>query len=153
MLERVWGSKKLLTFFFATALGAAAIHLLASGVQIYQLTDTFFPIKNNANLSNLDQLQFDHLIQLLNGPAVGASGAIYGLIIGAAMLFPNKELHLYGVIPVKMKVLALLALAYDVYSVYQNNPDDHTAHFAHIGGALIGFVIVYFWKKKGTNFY
>jgi len=153
MLERVWGAKKFLLFFFATALGAAAIHIIASGVQIHQLTGSFLPLTENVDLSNLSRADIDQLRQLLNGPAVGASGAIYGLIVGAAMLFPNTELHIYGVIPVKMKWLATLAIAYDVISVYQNSPEDHTAHFAHLGGALIGFVMVYFWKKKGTNFY
>jgi membrane associated rhomboid family serine protease len=153
MLEQVWGQKKFLIFFFATALGAALIHLTSEAIQIYQITGDFFPIGNEINVGNISRADKAHVEQLIGGPAVGASGAIYGLIVGTAMLFPNKELHLYGVIPIKIKWLAALAIGYDVISLYQDSPTDHTAHFAHLGGALIGFAMVYFWKKKGTNFY
>ncbi|MEO9531738.1 MAG: rhomboid family intramembrane serine protease [Crocinitomicaceae bacterium] len=153
MLERVWGSKKFLLYFFATALGAAFVHIGAEAFQIYQLAGTLTPVSGDwvnaaAGMSDVKQAAM-----LMNSPAVGASGAVYGLIIAAALYFPNTELYVYAVLPVKIKWLAVLAIAFDVISVFQNNPDDHTAHFAHLGGALIGFIIVYFWKKNSTTFY
>ena len=140
MVEQVWGAKKMLMFYFAAAIGAAFIHQIAMGVEIYQVAGTAFP---NADLG----------MSLRYNSMVGASGAVYGLIVAAAMYFPNTELYIYAILPIKVKWLAALAIGFDIISVFQNNPDDHTAHFAHLGGALIGFIIVYFWKKKSSTFY
>jgi membrane associated rhomboid family serine protease len=153
MLEQLWGSKKFLIYFFATALGAALIHLSAEAFQVYQLAGTLTPVSGewvnfDSGVSGVKQAA-----SIINSPAVGASGAVYGLIVAAALYFPNIQLYIYAILPVKVKWLAVLAIGYDIISVIQNNPDDTTAHFAHIGGALVGFIIVYFWKRKSTTMY
>jgi len=140
MLERVWGAKKFLIFYFVTAIGAALVHQVSTGVELYQATNYAFP---NATLGTM----FPY------GPVVGASGAIYGLIVGAALLFPNTEVYIYGVFPIKVKWLALIAIAYDVLSIFQNNPEDHTAHFAHLGGAIVGFIMIKVWQRNSNSFY
>lgn len=151
MLERVWGSKRFLLFFFATAIGAAVVHMVSMGVEMYQMTEDFFPFKHD--LFAMTELQYEAAGMMPYGPTVGASGAIYGLIVGAAMYFPNTQLYLYAMIPIKVKWLAMLAIAFDMISLFQNNPNDNTAHFAHLGGALVGFILVYFWRKNSTTFY
>jgi membrane associated rhomboid family serine protease len=152
MLEKVIGAKKFLIFYFATAIGAAFIHLVSEGIEIYNLTDSFFPFKDGLFGSENSE-QVASLNRAVYSPTVGASGAIYGLIVAAAMYFPNTKLYLYAILPIKVKWLAAAAIAFDVISVFKNSPEDHTAHFAHLGGALIGFIIVYFWRKNSSTFY
>jgi membrane associated rhomboid family serine protease len=81
-------------------------------------------------------------------PMVGASGSIYGLIAGMAVLAPNQKIQLlFPPIPIKTKWLALALGGYAFYQGMQFNPDDNIGHFAHLGGALIGAVLIYQWKK------
>lgn len=91
----------------------------------------------------------------MNAPnIIGASGAVAGVMIAYAYLFPNTELYLYFLIPVKAKFLAIFYIAYELYQVYLNNPLDNIAHWAHLGGALFGFLIVRFWfNSDRKSFY
>lgn len=84
-----------------------------------------------------------------NTPMVGASGAIFGVLMMFALLFPNVELMLiFPPIPMKAKYMVLLAMAYELYSVINVAPDDNVAHFAHIGGAFFGFFFFKYWNAK-----
>lgn len=89
-----------------------------------------------------------------NIPMVGASGALFGILIAFAMLFPNTELFLlFFPMPIKAKYFVLFYGLYTVYNVFENNPADNVAHFAHLAGLLIGAALVYLWKKDRTSFY
>ncbi len=89
-----------------------------------------------------------------NIPMVGASGALFGVLIAFAMLFPNTQLFLlFPPMPVKAKYLVLFYSLYTIYNVLVNNPLDNVAHFAHLSGLVIGGVLVYFWKKDRNTFY
>jgi membrane associated rhomboid family serine protease len=89
------------------------------------------------------------LYRLLNGATVGASGAIYGVLLAFAMIFPNKPLYIMFIpVPVKAKWVVAGYVVIELVSglgVFQDN----VAHFAHLGGMLIGFIIITIWKKKG----
>ena len=80
---------------------------------------------------------------------VGASGAVYGILLAFGMMFPNSIIYLYFAIPVKAKWFVLIFGALELYSGISNQPGDNVAHFAHLGGMLFGFIIIYYWKKKG----
>ena len=85
---------------------------------------------------------------------VGASGAVFGLLAGFAMLFPNTELNLMFIpVPIKAKYLIGAYLAFEVYSsIYNSN--DQIAHLAHVGGAIVGIIFILFWRRKDrANFY
>lgn len=87
-------------------------------------------------------------------PMLGASGAIFGLIIAMALLFPNTMLYLmFPPIPIKMKYFALFYGLYSIYSIVKAAPNDNVAHFAHLGGMLIGFIMIKIWNKDRKNFY
>mgnify|MGYP000934307354 FL=1 len=87
-------------------------------------------------------------------PLVGASGAIFGLLAAFAILFPNTELMLiFPPIPLKAKWLIGGYFVIEVYNSFQNNAGDNVAHLAHVGGAIVGAIIVLIWRKKGKNFY
>jgi rhomboid family protein len=149
-LERMWGPKRFLTFYFITALGAALLHMGVMGFEIYQLTGTAFP-----GLEVGDPLTSDGLGQaadIMSIPTVGASGAVYGLIAAFALLFPNTQLMLmFPPIPIKAKWLALGLAAFAVYQGWKDSEGDSVAHFAHLGGMLFGFIMVKIWQKKRSN--
>jgi len=87
-------------------------------------------------------------------PMVGASGALFGILIAFAMLFPNTQLFLlFPPMPVKAKYLVLFYGLYTTYNVLVNNPVDNVAHFAHLSGLVIGAILVYRWKKDRNSFY
>ncbi|AFL84219.1 putative membrane protein [Belliella baltica DSM 15883] len=90
----------------------------------------------------------------INIPMVGASGALFGILIAFGMFFPNTELLLlFPPMPVKAKYLILFYGLYTIYNVIINNPTDNVAHFAHLSGLVIGAGLVYYWKKGRNNFY
>ena len=87
----------------------------------------------------------------INAPTVGASGAVYGVLIGFGVLFPNTRLYLYFMIPVKAKYVVGGLIAFELLQGIQNNPGDNIAHFAHLGGALIGFLLIKYWNKNNRK--
>ncbi|HSF56277.1 MAG TPA: rhomboid family intramembrane serine protease [Algoriphagus sp.] len=89
-----------------------------------------------------------------NQPMVGASGALFGILVAFAMLFPNTQLFLlFPPMPVKAKYLVGAYALYTIYNVFVNSPTDNVAHFAHLSGLIIGAVLVYNWKKDRNSFY
>ncbi|MCS6967673.1 MAG: rhomboid family intramembrane serine protease [Cytophagales bacterium] len=96
------------------------------------------------------QLALNLYEQKVNIPMVGASGAIFGILMAFGMMFPNIELMLlFPPIPIKAKYFVLLYGVYEIYSVIQAAPSDNIAHFAHLGGMLFAFVLVRYWQKRG----
>jgi membrane associated rhomboid family serine protease len=90
------------------------------------------------------------IAQLLlgNGPAVGASGAIMGLLVAYGYTFPNTQLFVFPIpFPIKAKWAVIGILALDIFGGLSNSPADNIAHFAHLGGAVIGFIIVFYWNR------
>lgn len=89
-----------------------------------------------------------------NIPMVGASGAIFGLLAAFAYLFPNTELMLlFPPIPIKAKWFVLMYAGLEVYLGFKNSAGDSVAHFAHIGGALFGLIMLLIWQRKRNKFY
>lgn len=85
------------------------------------------------------------------GTTVGASGAVFGILAGVAYLFPNDIVNIYFVIPLKLKWFVLIYAGLELYLAYKNDPLDQVAHMAHLGGALVGFLIVYFSYRRGNR--
>jgi membrane associated rhomboid family serine protease len=90
----------------------------------------------------------DTLISIKVPQMVGASGAVFGVLAGFALFYPNTELLLFFVLPVKAKYVVLGYAAIELYLGFQNDPNDHIAHFAHLGGAFFGYLIIREWKNK-----
>lgn len=138
ILERSLGPKKFLIFYFVTGLGAAALH---TGVEWMQAR-VF--IANGA--VNAYQA-------LLMTPTLGASGAIYGVLIGFAMLYPQAQLMLiFPPIPVKAKWLVVIFAVIELFSGI-NGIQASVAHFAHLGGMLFGWLLIRWWRKHGKLYY
>lgn len=84
----------------------------------------------------------------MNIPTVGASGAVFGVLLAFGMLFPNTLIYLYFAIPIKAKYFVILYGLFELYSGFSNNPGDNIAHFAHLGGMLFGYILIKFWNKN-----
>ena len=93
------------------------------------------------------------LNSLYNIPTVGASGAVFGLLLAFGMLFPNTIIYLYFAIPVKAKYFVIFYGLIELYLGLQNNQGDNVAHFAHLGGMVFGYLLIKYWKKNSNYFY
>lgn len=122
VLENIWGPKRFLFYYLACGVGASAAHLL---------------------------MQY-----FMGGfvPAVGASGAIMGILVAFGYLFPNTEMMIVPIpVPVKAKWVVIGYVLLDLFGGFGNIQGDNIAHFAHLGGALTGFIIVLIWNKTNRR--
>ncbi|MFV8342233.1 rhomboid family intramembrane serine protease [Flavobacterium sp. XS2P39] len=169
-LESIWGSKKFLFFYISCGLGAALLH---TGINYYYYQDGVNVLMEQGFsktdiVAVLNGASNDQIVPLLNGPGfqnlvsayfgtvVGASGAIYGVIVAFAFMFPNAELALMFIpVPIKAKYFVPGLVLVDLYlgisgeSIFGGGGG--IAHFAHVGGALFGFIIMWYWKKNQFN--
>lgn len=119
-------------------------------IDLFALKDELIMNPNNTKLfdesKEIAALIFDYKA---NTPMVGASGAVFGILMGFALLFPNVELMLlFPPIPVKAKYLVAFYALYEFYSILQNAPDDNVAHFAHLGGMLFAYILLRIWRNQ-----
>jgi membrane associated rhomboid family serine protease len=87
---------------------------------------------------------------IINTPTVGASGAVFGILLAFGMMFPNSIIYVYFAIPVKAKFFVMIYGAIELYMGFANSSGDNVAHFAHLGGMVFGFFLILYWKKKGN---
>ena len=122
--------------------------------QLYDFIDSYEQNPSSSN-DNLSIAYANDLLKVKSDvPMVGASGAVFGILLAFAMLFPNMELMLlFFPIPVKAKYLVLVYGIYELWSEINRMPGDNVAHFAHLGGMLIGYLILKYWKRKYGTFY
>ena len=141
ILERVWGTRKFLIFYFVTGLGAAAVH---TGVEWLQMNHWMSQV---AEGSMAAQAQI-HALKMT--PTVGASGAIYGVLMGYAMLYPDSIMSLiFPPVSMKAKWFVLIFAAIELLTGVTGSGGG-IAHFAHLGGLIFGFFLIMYWKKKRT---
>ena len=142
ILENVWGPKRFLFFYLVSGVGAAAFHLAIQYFRAEALLSGI--LANNA-------AQIESYRGAL-ASAVGASGAIMGLFAAFAYLFPNTELmFLFIPFPIKAKWMVLFMVGLDLFGGVTNVSGDNIAHFAHLGGAITGFIIVFIWNKTNRR--
>ena len=158
-IEFIMGSKRFLNFYLITGLGALALQLLVQSFEVYSITGSAV---NNGNFMvdslkrtisfNPDLISKDQASTLLGiylTPMVGASGAIFGLLIAFGMLFPNAELFIMFIpVPVKAKYIIPVYILLELFLGVKQFSGDSVAHFAHLGGALFGFILVKMWHLK-----
>ena len=166
-LAQMWGRNKFLFFYLSTGLGAAALQLGINwyqiGVVMGQLVEAGYPAStlldtlqsgqyNTAWLNVISQTQLNQLLTSFNMSMVGASGALYGILVAFAFMFPNTELMIIFLpIPIKAKYFVPILLASDLFFGFSSYSLGPIAHFAHLGGAVTGFVMMWYWKKQQFN--
>lgn len=168
-IEQMLGKKKFIFFYFSAGIGAAIIHslvnyyhfqagfeaLLNAGMEpenIWRMLET--GQYNTGILNSVPREMLEEFYAAVNTPAVGASGAIYGILVAFGMLFPNIELFLLFVpVPIKAKYFIPGLIAIDLFSGFTGYSlfGGGIAHFAHVGGALFGFIMMWYWKKNQFN--
>ena len=138
-LENIWGSQRFLLFYVICGIGAGLCQELVQYIQYVN----HFAAFDKVNISG-------HIIpmaQYLNCmTTVGASGAIFGLLLAFGMIFPNAMIYLYFFIPIKAKWFVIVYAIIELVSGIRGG--DAIAHFAHIGGMLFGLILILYWKKK-----
>ena len=166
-LAQMWGSNKFLFFYLSTGLGAAALQLginyfqistvveqlVEAGYSPIALTETLQSGQYNTAWSNvISQTELSQLLTSFNMSMVGASGALYGILVAFAFLFPNTELMIIFLpIPIKAKYFVPILLASDLFFGFSSYSLGPIAHFAHLGGAVTGFIMMWYWKKQQFN--
>lgn len=144
VLERVWGAKKFLFFYFVTGLGAAALHMGVMGLEALHYS--------NMLENGIPQASASYY-RLLSTPTVGASGAIYGVLLGYGMLFPQNVIQMvFPPVALKAKwfvvIFAVIELLLGVFGTSTG-----VAHFAHLGGMLFGWLLIMYWKRNNRMYY
>lgn len=183
-LEDLWGPKRFLIYYLITGIGAAICHYTIVYFQMQDALNFIDSYIANPSLSAFDEfassvgstmnsnyllsehsmkeaLQIsvdqvrDYRIALLNAPnIVGASGAVFGILLAFGMLFPNTELmFLFLPIPIKAKWFVLAYGLIELFSGLRGAAGDNVAHFAHLGGMLFGFILLKYWQKNSKTFY
>tara|TARA_B100000963_G_scaffold321654_1_gene305124 strand:- start:40981 stop:41721 length:741 start_codon:yes stop_codon:yes gene_type:complete len=163
-LEKIWGKNKFLFFYISAGLGAASLQMIIYYVQFSSISDQIIqlgygedPLNKLLNeglydpriLQVINESDLINLIKNYNSSMVGASGAIYGILVAFALIFPNSELFiLFLPFPIKAKFLVPILIFGDLFFGFSSYSVGPIAHFAHIGGALTGFLIMWYWKKN-----
>lgn len=150
ILEAHWGGKRFINFYLITGLGALALQWGVQAFEVYQITGSVF---NSTYPSSISLVDKSTLEGIYFGPMVGASGAIFGLLVAFAMLYPNLEMYIMFIpVPVKAKYIIPVYIVIELTLGVAKIEGDSVAHFAHLGGALIGFILVKLWRNK-SNYY
>ena len=143
ILEVTWGPKRFLTFYLVTGIGAALVQELTWLYQIPSLA-----VSNGISISQ--QIAMDPGVSAL--VTIGASGAVFGILLAFGMLFPNAPLYLMFIpIPIKAKYFVIGYGLIELFLGVSNFSNDNVAHFAHLGGMLFGFFLILYWKKKNRD--
>lgn len=161
-LENVWGGKRFLVYYMVTGLGAGLIHLGVLEWQYFSVigevpADTVEMIRQEGmsvieSGRNYADQNLATLNAVLNVPTVGASGAVFGLLLAFGMMFPNTEIYLYFLFPIKAKYFVIGYGLLELFSGVSNRPGDNVAHFAHLGGMVFGYFLLKYWQKHRTRF-
>ena len=158
-MEYRWGSQRFLTYYLVTGVGAALFYSGVHAIEYYRLADVLGPesmatIKSQgmelwAQGQNYRDKNMGRMNAILNIPMLGASGAIYGVLLAFGMTFPNVELMVFPLfIPIKAKYFVWIFGALALFQGIQDNPGDNVAHLAHLGGMVVGFIFIKVWKEK-----
>lgn len=159
ILEQVWGPKRFLTYYIVCGVGAGIIQELVVGIQYYLATSGMpaeavdIVLREGANAlmqgKNYVNGEMASLNFIVNGLTVGASGAIYGILLGFGLLFPNEKMFVFPLpFPIPAKYFVIGYAVIELLLGIANNPTDNVAHFAHLGGMIFGYILIMYWRNQ-----
>ncbi len=150
ILEQIWGPKKFLFYYIACGIGAGLIQELVQYIQ--------YAVQLSVDLGEGVIVPMAEYLNLIK--TVGASGAVYAILLAFGMLFPNERMFIIPIpFPIKAKYFVAGYAIIELMEGIANNPTDNVAHFAHLGGMIFGFILIMYWRKKknkgndGTYYY
>lgn len=141
-LENIWGSNRFLLFYFVCGIGAGLVQELVQYIQYATTLQAYTSVNMGGRI--IPMVDYLNLLK-----TVGASGAVYGILLAFGMMFPDSTLYIYFAIPIKAKWFVLIYGVIELFSGL-NGTADGVAHFAHLGGMLFGLILILYWKKKGN---
>ncbi|REH43436.1 rhomboid family protein [Tenacibaculum gallaicum] len=166
-LEQMWGRNKFLFFYFSAGIGAGLIYtfanyyqfngiyeqLIGMGISPAEIQNILTSGQYNDSLITLSNKTMSEFYSLYHTPAVGASGAIYGILVAFGLTYPDAKLALiFFPVPIAAKYFIPLIIVSDLFFGMTSYSIGNIAHFAHIGGAIIGLIIAWYWKKNQFKF-
>ncbi|MBN9302731.1 MULTISPECIES: rhomboid family intramembrane serine protease [Dysgonomonas] len=145
-LEMVWGPKRFLVYYLLTGIGAAVAQELVYAIEYREIVFNSAIINVNIGEQIINKQDFYNILP----PTLGASGAVFGILVAFGMLFPNVELMMVFLpIPIKAKWFVIGYGVMELFLGIADSAGDNVAHFAHLGGLITGFFIILYWRKKG----
>jgi len=155
ILEFTMGSKKFFNFYFICGIGGVLLQLIVQAMEVHAITGGFtisHPELESSYLAFGDNAQ--KLFDIYNGQLVGASGAIFGILVAFGVLYPNMELLMFFIpVPIKAKYIVSAYIIYEIYATIAQKSGDNVAHLAHLGGGLFAFLLIKLWGIRGNNYY
>jgi len=145
-IEHRYGAKRFLQFYIISGLGAAVLHMGILYLEMEPIMDIFRRLPMEEQLELIESPSFK-----VNVATLGASGAVFGCLAAFGYLYPNSIIMINFLLPMKAKWLVLIYAGMELLLAFRNSAGDTVAHFAHLGGALTGFLLVYFWNKRNRR--
>lgn len=141
-LENIWGSQRFLLFYMVCGIGAGLCQEVVQYIQYTTLLADYASVNTGGQIVSMDTY-----LNMMN--TVGASGAVYGLLLAFGMMFPDSRIYLYFLFPIKAKWFVIGYAVIELISGLAGG--GNVAHFAHLGGMLFGLILILYWKKNGLN--
>lgn len=165
-IENFWGGRRFLIYYLFTGFGAAALHLGINYWEMLQLEGVLREAGyDNASLAMLRSGEVNQSLAAgisrevlqqyylkFNIPTVGASGAVFGVLLAFGMMFPNQYIFIYFLFPIKAKYFVMIYGALELINGLSNDPSSNIAHFAHLGGMIFGFILIKYWQNKSNQY-
>jgi len=145
-IEHRYGAKRFLQFYIISGLGAAVLHMGILYLEMEPIMEIFRRLPMEEQLELIESPTFK-----VNVATLGASGAVFGCLAAFGYLYPNSIIMINFLLPMKAKWLVLIYAGMELFLAFRNSAGDTVAHFAHLGGALTGFLLVYFWNKRNRR--
>ena len=156
-LENYWGTKRFVIYYMICGVGAFFLHMGVNFLEIQKIIQSMSTsevkdvLERNPEFWSHYNSHMKDLYQAVNNGVVGASGAVFGVLLGFGMLFPNTELMLlFPPIPLKAKYFVMIYGAIEFFLAMRQTTGDNVAHYAHLGGMLFGYLLLKYWQKKGN---
>ena len=145
VLEQVWGPRRFLFYYILCGVGAGIVQEIVQFIQYEAVLSAYDSVNTGSQIIPMA----DYLNLMVT---VGASGAVYAILLAFGMLFPNQQLFIIPFpFPIKAKYFVIGYVVLELYLGLSNSASDNVAHFAHLGGMIFGFILIMYWKKKNQN--
>ena len=141
-IENAWGPKRFLIFYMVCGIGAGLTQELVQYIQLHDIVENYQYVRLGSQSIPVD----DYLNMLTT---VGASGAVYGILLAFGMMWPDSRIYIYFAIPIKAKYFVIIYGLIELFSGFSSV--DNVAHFAHVGGMLWGLILILYWRHKDNG--
>ena len=151
VIERVWGAQRFLIYYLVCGIGAGLCQELVQYVEFTSDGLTALAIHDRVNVVNVGIMTVGQIYNL--ACTIGASGAVYGILLAFGMTFPNERIFIFPLpVPIKAKWFVCIYAAIELFSAMAT-PGDNVAHFAHLGGMLFGYLLIRYWQRHPNSYY